>query len=235
MKALFVLVLFFTYLSHAATLVLDDPQEMPQVKKKVFPVYPAIFRTYGVDGKVEVKAFVDEEGRVARTEVISATNPSLTDAADDAVRQWQFYPASKDGKPIKAEVIIPILFKRHGTPDSSRYTGYYAFADRVLAILRGATSDSLKSQIDPGAYAIIGNRYEHLYSLIFDKPKRDVLVEGPNSTSNFFALTVDDSEDMAVITMKTRPGAGKPERYHTIVLMKSSLGQWKIRAWHTSN
>ena len=213
----------------------DDPQEMPRTKKKVFPAYPAQYKNKGTDGIVEVKAFVTEEGRVAGTEVVSASDPSLVDAAEAAVLQWEFYPATNNGKPIKSEVVIPIHFKRHDSLDSATATTMHVLRDQILGILRGVVVDSTKNLIDLGAYAVVGNRYEYLYSLIFEKSKRDLLIEGSRSSSNFVSIAVNDSEDAALLVLTTHPGDKRAERYHSIVLMKTPMGQWKIRGWHASN
>jgi len=112
---------------------------------------------------VEIKAFVEQDGRVADMEVLSATNSTLVDAAESAVMQWEFYPATKDGKPIKSEVIIPIYFKRHDSVDSVTAKTLYSLRDQISDILRGIVADSSRNLIDLGAYAVVGGRYEHLY------------------------------------------------------------------------
>lgn len=212
-----------------------DPQEMPRVKKKVDPLYPNIFKLAGVEGQVEIRAYVSEEGKVEDAVSISATNENFIPAAIKAVKQWEFYPATKDGKPIKAEVVIPFVFRQGAGSYKAKLEDLFTVQRSVLNILQDHISDSLKSQVDPEAYAVVGNRYEYLYSLLFDTSKRGLLTEGRDSKVELSRTIVDDSEDSAFYVIKTLPARGKPERYHTIVLMKSGNGQWKIRAWHSSN
>jgi ketosteroid isomerase-like protein len=46
---------------------------------------------------------------------------------------------------------------------------------------------------------------------------------------------VGDAGDMAYMVIKTRPAAGKAERYHTVVFVKTPDGTWKISAWHAGS
>ena len=151
------------------------------------------------------------------------------------MRQWEFYPAMKDGRPIKAEVVIPFVFKKGDSAYRGRFDEVMGFRDVITEVLKGNISDSLKKFVDIGAYAVIGNRYEHLYSLMFDGSKGNSLIEGHDSKGKFFHTLIDDSEDSALLVVKTNPAKGKADRYHTVILMKSADGQWKIRGWHTSN
>jgi len=235
MKASTVLVLFLVCMSHAAGMVLDDPQEMPKVKKRVDPLYPQIFKLAGVEGEVEIRARINEQGKVESTELVKATNQNFISAAVDAMKQWEFYPATKDGKPIKAEVVIPFVFRKGASSYKARFDDVMAFRDVITDILKGEISDSLKAYVDIGAYAVIGNRYEHLYSTIFDQPRSGLLTEGHGMKASFSHTLVDDSGDSAFLVIKSNRGTGRPDRYHTVVLMKSPDGQWKIRAWHAGN
>ncbi|MGA3243193.1 MAG: energy transducer TonB [Bacteroidota bacterium] len=235
MKAFIVVVLFLACVSQSATLVADDPQEMPKVKKRVDPLYPQIFKLAGVEGEVEIRVRINEQGIVETEDVVKATNQNFVPAALDAIKQWEFYPATKDGKPIKAELVIPFVFRKGTGSYRARFDDVMAVRDVITDILKGDISDSLKSYVDIGAYAVIGNRYEHLYSMIFDQPKSSLLTEGHDSKANFSHTLIDDSGDSAFFVLKTNPGKGKADRYHTVVLMKSPDGQWKIRGWHTAN
>lgn len=233
MKASLVFVLFLACLSHATALGLDDPQEMPRIKKRVGPLYPQILKLAGVEAEIEIKAYVNEQGKVEKVGVVKSTNKDFVAAALEAIKQWEFYPATKDGKPIKAEVVIPFVFRKGTRSYKTRFDDIFAFRDVITHILRGDISDSLKMYVDIGAYAVFGNRFENLYAAVFDPSKNGHLIEGHDTRADFSHTVIDDSGDSAVFTIKTNPGRGKSDRYHTVVLMKSADGQWKIRAWHT--
>ncbi|MGE5797416.1 MAG: energy transducer TonB [Ignavibacteria bacterium] len=74
-------------------------------------VYPDIAKRAGVKGKVFVLAFVDEQGSVTKTVVQKGLGAGLDEAAEDAIKQTKFKPGMQRGKPVKVQVMIPIVFK----------------------------------------------------------------------------------------------------------------------------
>ncbi len=74
-------------------------------------VYPEIAKRAGVQGRVFVKAFVDENGNVSKVELIKGIGAGCDEAAMDAVKQTKFKPGKQRGKPVKVQVSIPVLFK----------------------------------------------------------------------------------------------------------------------------
>lgn len=79
------------------------------IQKKI--VYPEIARRAGVQGRVFVKAFVDELGNVTKVTLIKGIGAGCDEAAMKAVRQTKFRPGKQRGKAVKVQVSIPILFK----------------------------------------------------------------------------------------------------------------------------
>ncbi len=75
-------------------------------------VYPEIALRAGIEGKVFVRAYVDETGSVTRAEVIKGIGLGCDEAALDAVLNTKFNPGKQRGKPIKVQVVIPISFKQ---------------------------------------------------------------------------------------------------------------------------
>jgi protein TonB len=53
---------------------------------------------------------IDEDGNVAKAEVVSG-NPVLTKPALAALKKWKFKPFQADGKPVKAEATLAVMFK----------------------------------------------------------------------------------------------------------------------------
>ncbi|HSW55362.1 MAG TPA: energy transducer TonB [Ignavibacteriaceae bacterium] len=91
-------------------------EEMPEplgglksIQEKI--VYPEIAKRAGVEGKVFVKAFVDETGMVTSAEIVKGIGAGCDEAAIDAVLQTKFSPGKQRGRPIKVQVTIPIVFK----------------------------------------------------------------------------------------------------------------------------
>ena len=79
------------------------------IQKRI--VYPEMARRAGVQGRVFVKAFVDEAGNVWKVELVKGIGAGCDEAAIAAVKETRFSPGSQRGKPVKVQVAIPILFK----------------------------------------------------------------------------------------------------------------------------
>lgn len=65
----------------------------PVRTKDVRPIYAPMVIASGIKGEVVVEATVDARGKVAQIRVVK-TQPMLTQATIDAVRQWEFDPAT---------------------------------------------------------------------------------------------------------------------------------------------
>jgi TonB family protein len=79
--------------------------------KKVDPVYPeALFKTER-QGNVLLAGRIDTKGRVVDVRVVAKSNNAFVQAALDAVKQWEFRPATRDGKPIEIFANIGVRFR----------------------------------------------------------------------------------------------------------------------------
>ena len=103
-------------------IVEEEPQyfvaveEMPEpiggiagIQSKI--VYPEIAKRAGVEGRVYVLAFVDEEGNVTKVVTSKGIGAGCDEAAMEAVRKTKFKPGKQRGKPVKVQVSIPIVFR----------------------------------------------------------------------------------------------------------------------------
>jgi periplasmic protein TonB len=91
-------------------------EEMPEpiggiaaIQSKI--VYPEIAKRAGVEGRVHVLAFVDENGNVTKAQILKGLGAGLDEAAVKAVQQTKFKPGKQRGKPVKVQVAIPIIFR----------------------------------------------------------------------------------------------------------------------------
>jgi protein TonB len=76
------------------------------------PTYPASCRRRGEQGLVRLEVEVRADGTVGRITVLQhADSLRLADAAIDAIKEATFAPATVDGKPIGALVIVPVRFQ----------------------------------------------------------------------------------------------------------------------------
>jgi len=74
-------------------------------------VYPEIAKRAGIEGRVFVKALIDTNGNVIETEVIKGLGAGIDESAQNAVKASKFTPGKIDGKPVKVQVTVPLLFK----------------------------------------------------------------------------------------------------------------------------
>jgi TonB family protein len=73
--------------------------------------YPETAKRAGIEGKVYVKAFIDEQGNVVKTEIVKGIGGGCDQVAVDAVKKVKFTPGKQRGEPVKVQVMIPIVFK----------------------------------------------------------------------------------------------------------------------------
>lgn len=63
------------------------------------------------DGVVQLRALVLADGTVRSVDVVGSSGSSALDrAAADALRRWQFSPATRDGTPIDAYVTLKVRY-----------------------------------------------------------------------------------------------------------------------------
>ncbi len=79
------------------------------IQKKID--YPEIAIRSGVQGRVFVKAFVDEEGNVFKVELLKGIGGGCDEEALKAVKNTMFNPGKQRGRAVKVQVTVPVLFK----------------------------------------------------------------------------------------------------------------------------
>lgn len=74
--------------------------------------YPDLARQAGIEGKVLIKAVIDEQGNVVKAEVLKEDgNVGFGQAAVDVVMKCKFTPAKQRDKSVKVAITLPITFK----------------------------------------------------------------------------------------------------------------------------
>jgi periplasmic protein TonB len=126
MRAWMVLCVFVTVAAAAAQpriFRVSDGVTIPRVIFKVEPEYSAEARAAKVDGKVLMKAVVDEEGRPTEIEALGwiplregDQELGLKAKAVEALAKWKFSPGRKDGVPVKVEVKVEMNFRLLNQP-----------------------------------------------------------------------------------------------------------------------
>lgn len=79
------------------------------IQKRI--AYPEIAQRAGVEGRVFVKAFVDENGKVFKVELIKGIGGGCDEEALKAVKNSLFIPGKQRGKSVKVQVTVPVYFK----------------------------------------------------------------------------------------------------------------------------
>jgi periplasmic protein TonB len=111
----FFLSLLCTTLGVSAWAQADDTvytkvDENPVPIKTPPPRYPESLKRDGVSGVVAVVLVIDEKGAIMSSSVSKSSHPDFEKPALDAVKNWKFKPAKKDGNVVKVRVTVPLRF-----------------------------------------------------------------------------------------------------------------------------
>jgi periplasmic protein TonB len=82
----------------------------PKPLHTVKPDYPFDMKRAGLSGIVTLSCLVDEQGRVRDALVEKTPGPSFGASALEAIRQWTFTPAIRNGTPVAVRVTLPMNF-----------------------------------------------------------------------------------------------------------------------------
>lgn len=92
--------------------VKPDLKNRTEVQRALTREYPPLLRDAGIGGSVNVWFFIDENGRVLRTQVQqSSGHKALDDAALKVASIMQFTPALNRDKRVQVWVAFPITFQ----------------------------------------------------------------------------------------------------------------------------
>jgi TonB family protein len=96
----------------SAGMEVDTPA---RILMPVPPIYPHEAKKNNIEGRVIVRFVVDAEGEVREPEIVVATPAGFFEAsALDAIVQYEFAPAIKDGMPVNSLVTLPIAYGLDG-------------------------------------------------------------------------------------------------------------------------
>jgi protein TonB len=79
--------------------------------RKVDPAYPMQLMRENVHGTVIVYAVIHADGSVGDVRVLRGADERLDRFATEAVSQWKFDPATKNGTPVDVEATFQIPFR----------------------------------------------------------------------------------------------------------------------------
>lgn len=110
----------FGLLAAAAAVIAAEPKAAspgdhpPKTLKQVSPVYPYFRKRAGLIGVVRIRFVIDKEGRVIDPVVAESNNPWFERPAIDAILQWKFEPAVKNGQPVNTRSGQEFVFSLDG-------------------------------------------------------------------------------------------------------------------------
>jgi TonB family protein len=82
----------------------------PQVVYRSDPVYPANAQGIKAGGAVVLDAIIPEDGTPRVIRVIRSLDWQFDESAINALKQWRFSPAMKDGSPVKVRMNVAVEF-----------------------------------------------------------------------------------------------------------------------------
>lgn len=83
----------------------------PTATRKVDPAYPVQLMRENVAGTVILYAVIHADGRVGNVRVLRGVDDRIDRFAREAVAQWRFQPAMKNGSPVEVEATFQIPFR----------------------------------------------------------------------------------------------------------------------------
>ena len=83
----------------------------PVPLRKVDPTYAPSAVEQRVEGKVKLSAIIRKDGHVDMVRVLNPVDQRLDQSAIDALRKWEFEPASRSGQPVEVDVLVEIPFR----------------------------------------------------------------------------------------------------------------------------
>jgi TonB family protein len=83
----------------------------PTVLRRVEPEYPEEARAASISGGVAICVEVRPDGIAHNIRVTRGLASVLNQSAIDAIRQWRFQPATKNGQPVTVEANIELTFR----------------------------------------------------------------------------------------------------------------------------
>ena len=94
---------------------IDSCRKDPGVPVPFKVVTPAVSTDYAGQ-TVELEFTVNPEGAPVNLSVTSQTDAPLADAVVEAVKQWKFKPAMRDGAPVATKVELPVKIVEPAEP-----------------------------------------------------------------------------------------------------------------------
>jgi protein TonB len=92
-----------------------DLDVQPRALREIIPDYPPGADRQQLSGKVRLQLKLEADGRVSDIGIVQADPPEVFDeSAIRAFRDARFAPAQKNGRPVRAQVVIEVVYDWEG-------------------------------------------------------------------------------------------------------------------------
>jgi hypothetical protein len=140
---------------------------------------------------------------------------------------------------VRLLILVSVCFSLFFLPDAGGLKGqdqhgeFWKIVTAVENILLGKDLDQAKSLIGQRADLIWRGRLMNLRQLVAGENKTFSLVD---TAFHGVAITgrTNQAEDMGIITLKTVKHDTTQVRFHTVVFLKDSTGEFRIISWNAS-
>jgi TonB family protein len=78
--------------------------------------YPETAKNAGIEGRVVIQFVVDVDGNVTDPRILRGIGGGADEAAISAISQMRFTPAMHEGKPVRVQLVQPVVFRLPVTP-----------------------------------------------------------------------------------------------------------------------
>jgi TonB family protein len=82
----------------------------PRLTKQVYAHYTSRAMREKVHGTIKLKCVVSSDGTTRNVELVSRLHEELDDKAVAALKQWEFEPGQREGKPVAVRITVDMHF-----------------------------------------------------------------------------------------------------------------------------
>lgn len=155
----------------------------PSVLSKVEPEYSAEARSTGLEGATILSLVVDEEGNTRELKTIQELGSELDQKAIEALTQWTFHPAMKNGHAVAVHATVEVDFRLAAPPGVASIAIDPSTPATLYAATRG--SGVFKTTNGGASWTTVNSGF----------PDRDrnvsALAIDPSTPATLYAATVD--------------------------------------------
>lgn len=83
----------------------------PEVEREVDPAYPTELMRHNVHGTVVLSAVIGSDGSLSDIKILESVDTRLDQYASQALGQWRFRPATRNGNPVVLTMVVKVPFR----------------------------------------------------------------------------------------------------------------------------